>query len=148
MIRFFENDNPFDELVYHKVASSRLSQLVTHSRIFRLGIWCLWTVTYGQNSSKLNSRPVYCSWLYGTLPLEQKHIRQTFFLYRHYSLLSFGNPSFMLFLYFANLYLSHRLQSEIKPMIRRTTVLLNVGHLSQLCHKNKAIIRQTYGSKF
>ena len=28
-------------------------------------IWCLRTMTYGQKSSKLNSRPIYCSQLYG-----------------------------------------------------------------------------------
>ena len=28
-------------------------------------IWCLCTVTFGQKVSKLNSRPVYCSRLYG-----------------------------------------------------------------------------------
>ena len=30
-------------------------------------IWCLCTVTFGQKNSKLNGRPVYCSWLYGSL---------------------------------------------------------------------------------
>ena len=52
---------------YRKVASSRLSWLVAHSRIFRLFIWSLCNVTFGQRSSKLNSRPVYCSQLYGKL---------------------------------------------------------------------------------
>ena len=47
---------------YRKVASSRLSRLVAHSRIFSLfmkgDIWCLCTVTFSQKSSKLNSRTV------------------------------------------------------------------------------------------
>ena len=55
---------------YHKVARSTLSKLVAHLRIFRLlmkgkfdaYVLC---VTFGQKSSKLNSRPVYCSQLYG-----------------------------------------------------------------------------------
>ena len=39
------------------------------SRIFSVyegEIWCLCTGTFGQKSSKLNSRSVYCSLLYGT----------------------------------------------------------------------------------
>ena len=54
---------------YHKIASSRLSRFVAHSWIFRLyevEIWCLCTVTFGQKSLKLNSRPFYCSQLYIT----------------------------------------------------------------------------------
>ena len=54
---------------YCKVASSRLSWLVAHLRIFRLfmkgEIWCLCTVTFWQKGPKLNSSPVYCSRLYG-----------------------------------------------------------------------------------
>ena len=50
-------------LTYRKVASSRLSRLVAHFWIFRLlmkgEIWYLFTVTFGQKSPKLNSRPVY-----------------------------------------------------------------------------------------
>ena len=57
------------ESTYRKVASSRLSRLVAHSRIFQIvyegEIWCLFTVSFGQKSSKFDSRPVYCSQLYG-----------------------------------------------------------------------------------
>ena len=54
-------------LVYRKVASSRLSQLVAHFHIVYEGeFWCLCIVTFGQNGPKLNSGPVYCSRLYGT----------------------------------------------------------------------------------
>ena len=54
---------------YCKVASSRLSRLVAHLRIFRLFVMgkidaYVHTVTFGQKSSKLKSRPVYCSRLY------------------------------------------------------------------------------------
>ena len=55
-------------LMYRKVASSRLFQLVAHSRIFRLSMkgkldaYVLWPLA--KKSSKLNSRPVYCSRLY------------------------------------------------------------------------------------
>ena len=41
-------------------------------------IWCLCTVTFGPKSIKLNSRPVYCSQLYGNtheLVQEAKHCR-------------------------------------------------------------------------
>ena len=56
---------------YRKVVSSRLSRLVAHSRIFRLFMkgkfdtYVLWPLA--KKSSKLNSRPVYCSRLYGIL---------------------------------------------------------------------------------
>ena len=33
--------------------------------VYKRQIWCLCTVTFGKTSSKLNSRPVYCSQLYG-----------------------------------------------------------------------------------
>ena len=50
-----------------------MSWLVAHSRIFKLFmkgkfdayVQCT-AVTFGQTSPKLNSRPVYCSRLYGT----------------------------------------------------------------------------------
>ena len=45
-----------------------MSQLVAHSRIFRLfmkGNFDAYAVTFGQNGPKLNSRLVYCSRLYG-----------------------------------------------------------------------------------
>ena len=48
---------------YRKVASSRLSLLVAHLQIFRLFMKGKFD-TYVK-SSKLNSRPVYCSRLYG-----------------------------------------------------------------------------------
>ena len=55
--------------MYHKVASSGLSWLVAHLRIFKLfmkgEIWCFWAVTFSQKTSKLNRRLVYCLWLYG-----------------------------------------------------------------------------------
>ena len=59
---------------YRKVASSRLPRLVAHLRIFRLlmkgkfdaYVLC---VTFGHKSSKLNSRPVDCSRLYGICSL-------------------------------------------------------------------------------
>ena len=35
-------------------------------------IWCLCTVTFGQKVPKLNSRPVYCSRLYGMQDLKIK----------------------------------------------------------------------------
>ena len=57
-------------LVYRKVASSRLSWLVAHPSIFRMfimgEIWC--SCTYcdlWSKFSKLNSRPINCSQLYG-----------------------------------------------------------------------------------
>ena len=58
--------------IYRKVASSRLSRLVAHPSIFRLfmkGKFDAYvsTVTFVTKSSKLNSRPVYCSKLYSTL---------------------------------------------------------------------------------
>ena len=51
-------------LRYHKVASSRLSWLVAHSSTFRMFMKGKFH-TY-QKFPKLNSRPVYCSWLYGS----------------------------------------------------------------------------------
>ena len=56
--------------MYRKVARSRLSRLVAHVRVFRPFMNEKFdayqkTVTFGQNSSKLNSRPVYCSRVYG-----------------------------------------------------------------------------------
>ena len=56
-----------DKNNYHKVASSRLSWLVAHPTVHVGEIWCLCTVTFCPKSSKLNSRPVYCSRLYGNL---------------------------------------------------------------------------------
>ena len=53
--------SPF--LEYHKVTSSRLSQLAAHARIFRLFMKGKFDA-FGQKSSKLNSRPVYCLRLY------------------------------------------------------------------------------------
>ena len=47
-------------------------------------IWCLCTVTFGQKSSKLNSRTVYCSQLYGTYPLQGKV---------HVWILAYSNPA-------------------------------------------------------
>ena len=55
---------------YNKDRSSRLSSLVAHQVVFRrlmkrnfdAYILCL---TFGQKVPKLNSRPVYCSRLYG-----------------------------------------------------------------------------------
>ena len=61
--------NPTKIWSFRKVASSRLSQLVAHFHVFHClwrGIWWLCTVTFGHNGPKLNSRPVYCSQLYGT----------------------------------------------------------------------------------
>ena len=55
--------------IYRKVASSRLSWLVAHFRIFRLFMkgkfhaYVLWP--FGKKSSKLNSWQVYYFWLYG-----------------------------------------------------------------------------------
>ena len=37
--------------------------------VYKGEIWCLCTVTFGQKSSKLNSRPIYCSRPYGTWKL-------------------------------------------------------------------------------
>jgi hypothetical protein len=54
---------------YLKITSSSLSRLVAHFKDFQMvyeeEIWCLCTVTFGQKNSKFNSRPVYCSQLYG-----------------------------------------------------------------------------------
>ena len=58
-------------LEYRKVASSRLSQLVAHSRIFRLFMkWkfdadVLWPLAK-RVQNWIHSRPVYCSQLYST----------------------------------------------------------------------------------
>ena len=57
---------------YPKVASSSMSRLVAHFQIFRRlmkGKFDAYVVcvTFGQKVPKLNSRPVYCSQLYGTL---------------------------------------------------------------------------------
>ena len=52
---------------YRKVASSRLSRLVAHFQtVYEGEFWCLCTVTFGKYGPKLNSRPVYCSRLYGS----------------------------------------------------------------------------------
>ena len=55
---------------YHKVAISRLlvsSIFKDFQTIYEGEIWRLCTVTFGPKSLKLNSRPVYCSRLYGSL---------------------------------------------------------------------------------
>ena len=56
-----------------KVASSRLSQLHSSTlkhfqTVYEAEVGCLCTVTFEPKSSKLNSRLVYCSRLYGTCP--------------------------------------------------------------------------------
>ena len=61
MNSFIQNDN---------TVSRSTSGLVAHLRIFRLltyegEIWSLFSVTFGQKSSKLNSRPVFSSRLQG-----------------------------------------------------------------------------------
>ena len=72
-------------LEYHKVKSSRLSQLVAYLRIFRLfmkgKIWCLCTVTFGQKISKLNRRLIYCSRLYGIYYIHDQSIQHDNRLY-------------------------------------------------------------------
>ena len=56
------------QIIYGKVASRSMSQLVAHPWVFRLHyegeIWCLCTAGKGP---KINSRPVYCSHLYSRL---------------------------------------------------------------------------------
>ena len=45
-----------------------LSRLVARfQKAYEGEIWCLCTLTFGQKVPKLNSRPVYCSQLYGTI---------------------------------------------------------------------------------
>ena len=62
---------------YPKVASSRLSKVSStfsdFQKAYEGDFWCWCTVTFGQKVPKLNSRPVYCSRLYGIC---------NFFLYR------------------------------------------------------------------
>ena len=53
-----------------KVGSSKLSWLVPHFQkdfqtVYEGEIRCLCTVTFGPKGPELNSRPVYCSRLYG-----------------------------------------------------------------------------------
>ena len=61
-----------------KVASSRLSRLNSSTfkdfqTVYEGEIWCLCTVNFGPKSSKLNSRPVYCSGLYGMCKKLKSH---------------------------------------------------------------------------
>ena len=67
---FFHNNFGEFQSTYRKVASSRLSRLVARPSIFRMFMKgkfdaYLCTVTFGQKFPKLNSRPFYCSQLYG-----------------------------------------------------------------------------------
>ena len=68
--------------IYRKVMSSRLSVSSTfkdHQTVYEGEIWCLCTVIFGPKSSKLNSRPVYCSRLYGMLYMYPYDSKRLFF---------------------------------------------------------------------
>ena len=54
---------PSQRILYRKVASS--STFFDFQKAYEGEIWCLCTVTFDQKVPKLNSRPVYCSRLYG-----------------------------------------------------------------------------------
>ena len=55
---FYGNDYAYRKVVY--VASSKLSWFKNFQTVCEGEIWCLCTMTFGQKSLKLNSRPVYC----------------------------------------------------------------------------------------
>ena len=72
---------------YRKVASSSLSWLVAHfQKAYEGVIWWLCTVNFGQKVPQLNSRPVYCSPLYG-IHLKSNSLDRNFALLTNISLL-------------------------------------------------------------